>query len=208
MRADRLHLPATTSQGGDHVQTRDHRCAGCGCLPGGGGPGPGLQRLSRRLHDVATRARCATPTSPPSRTVYTEWAETKHAEADADNQRPSSRTARCCAGCHTSNWDPIKVVPTPRHRHQSSTGLVRGQAPTASRLTPRHAGGAASLRTTSAAPCATTARAWPVRRRPHGYGAHAPSGEPGQRRHLRSVPFAVLLHRGHVHRAPRSRTPR
>ena len=44
--------------------------------------------------------------------VYGDWVETKHAEAGADGQAtrlPSSN----CAGCHTSNYDPSKVIPTP-----------------------------------------------------------------------------------------------
>ena len=45
--------------------------------------------------------------------VYGDWVETKHAEAGADNQAMRLPYGSSCAGCHTSNFDPSKVVPTP-----------------------------------------------------------------------------------------------
>ncbi len=54
--------------------------------------------------------------------VYDEWAETKHAEAGADDQALRLPYGSVCQGCHTSNFDPAKVVPTPTAT--SSTGTV------------------------------------------------------------------------------------
>lgn len=54
--------------------------------------------------------------------VYDEWAETKHAEANADNQSTRTPYGSVCAGCHTANYAPGKVVPTPTAT--SSTGAV------------------------------------------------------------------------------------
>jgi hypothetical protein len=45
--------------------------------------------------------------------VYGQWAETKHAEANADGQSKRLPYGSSCAGCHTSNYDPSKVIPTP-----------------------------------------------------------------------------------------------
>lgn len=53
--------------------------------------------------------------------VYSEWAETKHAEAGADNQATRLPYGSVCQGCHTSNFDPSKVVPSP-----SGTAWVAG----------------------------------------------------------------------------------
>jgi hypothetical protein len=51
-----------------------------------------------------------TPSIPQ---VYSKWAETKHAEANADGQSTRLPYGSVCAGCHTSNYAPVKVVPTP-----------------------------------------------------------------------------------------------
>jgi hypothetical protein len=45
--------------------------------------------------------------------IYPEWAETKHAEAGADNQATRLPYGSVCQGCHTSNFDPAKAMPTP-----------------------------------------------------------------------------------------------
>jgi plastocyanin len=45
--------------------------------------------------------------------VYDEWQETKHAVAGADGQATRLPYGSSCGGCHTSNYDPSKVVPTP-----------------------------------------------------------------------------------------------
>jgi hypothetical protein len=54
--------------------------------------------------------------------VYNEWAETKHAEAGAGNQALRLPYGSVCQGCHTSNFDPAKVIPTPTAT--STTGAV------------------------------------------------------------------------------------
>ena len=59
-----------------------------------------------------------TPSIPQ---VYSKWAETKHAEADSETQHTRLPNSMC-AGCHTSNWDPSKVVPTPTAT--SAAGVV------------------------------------------------------------------------------------
>ncbi len=41
------------------------------------------------------------------------WEGSKHAEAGVDNQATRLPYGSVCAGCHTSNFDPTKVVPTP-----------------------------------------------------------------------------------------------
>jgi hypothetical protein len=51
-----------------------------------------------------------TPSIPQ---VYNGWAETKHADANADGQSTRLPYGSVCAGCHTSNYAPGKVVPTP-----------------------------------------------------------------------------------------------
>ncbi len=46
--------------------------------------------------------------------VYHEWAETKHAENEAYTEVAESRPdGSVCQGCHTSNFDPAKMTPTP-----------------------------------------------------------------------------------------------
>ncbi len=56
-------------------------------------------------------------------TVYPEWKESKHGEGDAYldvyNRLPY---ASVCQGCHTSNFDPSKLTPTPTAT--SSSGVV------------------------------------------------------------------------------------
>lgn len=64
--------------------------------------------------DFSVSSECAvchtdTPGIPQ---VYSKWAETKHAEGDAYNQHTRLPNSMC-AGCHTANHDPSKVIPTP-----------------------------------------------------------------------------------------------
>jgi hypothetical protein len=54
--------------------------------------------------------------------VYDEWTDTKHAVAGADDQALRLPYGSVCQGCHTSNFDPAKVIPTPTAT--SSTGAV------------------------------------------------------------------------------------
>ncbi len=54
--------------------------------------------------------------------IYGEWVETKHAEAGAGNQALRLPYGSVCQGCHTSNFDPAKAIPTPTAT--SSTGAA------------------------------------------------------------------------------------
>ena len=74
--------------------------------------------------------------------VYDEWAETKHAEAGADDQALRLPYGSVCQGCHTSNFDPAKVVPTPTAT--SSTGTVSWGADNGIPTQPQTVGNAAS----------------------------------------------------------------
>ena len=86
VRADRLPIPSSI-QGGDHVQTRDYRCARCGRLrvvlavP--------AMAFNGYRGDYTTSDYCSIchqEVSRAPRPVYDRWAETKHAEAGADDQ--------------------------------------------------------------------------------------------------------------------------
>ena len=74
--------------------------------------------------------------------VYNEWAETKHAEAGADDQALRLPYGSVCQGCHTSNFDPAKVIPTPTAT--SSTGAVSWGADNGIPTQPQTEGNAAS----------------------------------------------------------------
>jgi hypothetical protein len=54
-------------------------------------------------------AVCHTDT-PGIPQVYNLWHETKHSEANSEGQNTRLPNSMC-AGCHTANWDPSKVVP-------------------------------------------------------------------------------------------------
>jgi len=56
---------------------------------------------------------CHDGSFPSVPVVYGAWAETKHAEANGDDQSERLPYGSVCAGCHTANYDPSKVVPTP-----------------------------------------------------------------------------------------------
>ena len=46
--------------------------------------------------------------------VYPQWSLTKHAiDEEADSAAKSLPTGSVCAGCHTANYSPAKVIPTP-----------------------------------------------------------------------------------------------
>ena len=51
------------------------------------------------------------PGSAPK--IYDRWAMTAHANAGADGQAARLPYGSSCGGCHTSNYDPNKVVPIP-----------------------------------------------------------------------------------------------
>jgi hypothetical protein len=74
--------------------------------------------------------------------VYSEWVETKHAEAGAGDQALRLPYGSVCQGCHTSNFDPAKVVPTPTAT--SGTGVVSWGAGNAIPTQPQTMGDAAS----------------------------------------------------------------
>lgn len=57
---------------------------------------------------------CHSTTSPGSAPkVYNAWAATAHAQAGAHGQGARLPYGSSCAGCHTSNYAPGKVIPTP-----------------------------------------------------------------------------------------------
>ena len=45
--------------------------------------------------------------------ITPSWSGSKHAVAGADNQATRLPYGSVCQGCHTSNFDPAKVIPTP-----------------------------------------------------------------------------------------------
>ena len=47
-----------------------------------------------------------------SKPVFDTWSETKHAVSGAEGQATRLATDNC-AGCHTANFDPSKLIPTP-----------------------------------------------------------------------------------------------
>jgi plastocyanin/nitrate reductase cytochrome c-type subunit len=58
--------------------------------------------------------------------VAGEWSETGHAVAGSHGQGARLPYGSSCGGCHTGNYDPSKVVPTP-----TSTTVVGSPTPTA-----------------------------------------------------------------------------
>jgi len=74
--------------------------------------------------------------------VYSEWVKTKHAVAGADDQALRLPYGSVCQGCHTSNFRPDKVVPTPTAT--SSTGAVSWGAGNGIPTDPQTMGSAAS----------------------------------------------------------------
>ena len=81
----------------------------------------------RADYDLSTTcAMCHTDGAGTAPAVYGTWSETKHAESNADGQSARLPDGSSCAGCHTANYDPSKVVPTPTVT--SSTGAVTWEA--------------------------------------------------------------------------------
>jgi hypothetical protein len=85
---------------------------------------------------------CHSGQFPGMPAVYNEWANTKHAVAGADNQATRLPYGSVCQGCHTSNFDPAKVVPTPTAT--SSSGAVSWGAGNGIPTQPQTEGNAAS----------------------------------------------------------------
>jgi hypothetical protein len=75
--------------------------------------------------------------------VYNEWIDTKHAVAGNDEQALRLPYGSVCQGCHTSNFDPAKVVPTPTATN-TSTGAVSWGAGNGIPTMPQTEGNAAS----------------------------------------------------------------
>ena len=135
--------------------------------------------------------------------VYGDWVQTKHAVAGADGQALRLPYGSSCAGCHTSNFDPSKVIPTPTAT--ATTGVVSWAAANGipTELSDRRIRGIVrELRRLLVVPLRRQRRRRSCcgRRRPERHCAHGADGQPGQRRHLRPVPFAVLVHGEHLHR--------
>jgi nitrate/TMAO reductase-like tetraheme cytochrome c subunit len=65
--------------------------------------------------DYTTSQACQTCHSGTANipAVYNQWAGTKHAVAGEDDQALRLPYGSVCQGCHTSNFSPAKVVPTP-----------------------------------------------------------------------------------------------
>jgi hypothetical protein len=74
--------------------------------------------------------------------VYGDWVQTKHAVAGADGQALRLPYGSSCAGCHTSNYDPSKVIPTPTAT--ATTGVVSWAAANGIPTESQTAGSAAS----------------------------------------------------------------
>ena len=139
--------------------------------------------------------------------MFEKWSDTKHAVAGADDQALRLPYGSVCQGCHTSNFDPAKVVPTPTatscHRRRL-VGCGNG-IPTE----PQTVGSAASSENfvgCSSCHYGTRSAVQPTVR-PERHGARAPLGPARQRGDLRSVPFAVLVHHADLRRAARSPRP-
>ena len=75
--------------------------------------------------DYTTTVYCqGCHTVSPGTPVYNEWVETKHAVSNGEGQATRSPEGSSCAGCHTANYDPGKVSPSP-----SGTSYVYANAP-------------------------------------------------------------------------------
>ncbi len=86
---------------------------------------------------------CHAPGQPGSAPkVYNQWLETKHAEAGADGQALRLPYGSSCAGCHTSNFNPSAVIPTPTAT--AANGNVSWAAANGIPTEPQASGSAAS----------------------------------------------------------------
>ena len=126
--------------------------------------------------------------------VYHRWSETGHANAGGRANRLPYGSS--CGGCHSSNFDPSKIVPTPTAT--SSTGAVSWTGGNATPIAPQAEGNAATSE--SFVGCSSCHYGANVAGGLAIYGvdsndtAHmAPLREPRERRDLRPVPLAVLL---------------
>ena len=67
------------------------------------------------------------PGSAPK--IQDRWAETAHAHAGADDQGARLPYGSSCGGCHTSNYAPSKVVPTPTRTAVAPTAPAGSPTP-------------------------------------------------------------------------------
>lgn len=73
--------------------------------------------------DYTPSSTCAIcHTSGPGDPIYTEWSQTKHGTPATGSRANGWPTGSTCTGCHSSNLDPTKAVPTPGAT--STTGAV------------------------------------------------------------------------------------
>jgi len=92
--------------------------------------------------DYTTTAACQTCHSGTAgiANVYHRWSETGHANAGGRANRLPYGSS--CGGCHSSNFDPSKIVPTPTAT--SSTGAVSWTGGNATPIAPQAEGDAAT----------------------------------------------------------------
>jgi hypothetical protein len=79
----------------------------------------------RADYTVTSECKVCHDNVPGIPAVYGMWAETKHAVANTD-QSVHLPYGSSCAGCHTANYDPSKVIPTPTAT--DSAGAVTWEA--------------------------------------------------------------------------------
>ena len=149
----------------------------------------------RSDYTVSTACQVCHDGIPGIPAVYGAWSETKHAESNADGQSGRLPYGSSCAGCHTANFDPSKVVPTPTATRQHRRGHLGGGQRAAVRRDHRRRRFVRGRRRLLIVPLQ------PGRRSQRHSGE---SEQPGQRGHLRSVSLAVLVHRGHLRRRARA----
>ena len=128
--------------------------------------------------------------------------DTKHAVAGADDQALRLPYGSVCQGCHTANFDPAKVVPTPTAT--SSAGAVSWAAGNGMPTQPQTEGNAASSE--NFVGCSSCHYGMQIDGNfgsdPNNTAHRAPLGLLASAEDLRSVPFAVLVHGPDVLREP------
>jgi len=97
----------------------------------------------RADYDVSTAcAVCHADGAGGAPAVYDLWSETGHAKAGSEGQANRMPYGSSCAGCHTANYNPSKVVPTPTAT--ATTGAVSWGAVNGTATEPQATGTAAS----------------------------------------------------------------
>jgi len=116
MRADKPYLPISKSRNKEVTMIRRSAVVAIAVAAFLILATPALAYNGARA-DYTTSSACGVchtsgePTNAPK--VYNDWAGTVHAASNGENQGLSIPTGSVCAGCHTANYDPTKVVPTP-----------------------------------------------------------------------------------------------